>query len=114
MADDATANSQSVDQEMIDPAPPGQKMADQERADQELADPDTLPTSTALSQPEDSIEIEADVKEEDDEGNVEDTTGGAPREGEKVEGKVTNPQYKALRAICDTLTNHKISRKGDE
>lgn len=61
---------------------------------------------------EDSMEVDADVKEEQetaDEGTG-DTAPRAARSGEPV----TNQQYKALKDVTDKLTNHKITRRGDE
>lgn len=61
---------------------------------------------------EDSMEVDADVKDEQetaDEG-AGDTAPYAARSGEPV----TNQQYKALKDITDKLTNHKITRRGDE
>jgi chromatin structure-remodeling complex subunit RSC1/2 len=61
---------------------------------------------------EESVEVDPEVKEEQDiaeDGTVEAGTRAATS-GEPV----TNNQYKALKEITDKLTNHKITRRGDE
>lgn len=49
--------------------------------------------------PADSIEVDEEIKEEETAGSV----SGISRE-----------LYKEMRAICDTLSNHRIAIKGDE
>ena len=75
-------------------------------SDQELGSASTSP------KPADSIEVEPEVKEEQEAG--EDGASDTIRVPAKSGDRVTNEQYKALRAICDTLTNHKVTRRGDE
>ena len=87
---------------------------------------DEAPTATDVSLPledqipksEDAVEVDtSDVKEEPEE---QDAVGPAdePASDEPAVAKsgepVTSPQYKALRAVCDVLTDYKIIKKGDE
>ena len=58
------------------------------------------------------MEIDLDVKEEQEAGEDE-TSDAAPRAAKSGE-PVTNQQYKALKEITEKLTNHKITRRGDE
>ncbi len=53
--------------------------------------------------PAESIEVDEEVKEDELGDGVGDGVGGMSRE-----------LYKEMRAICDALTNHRISIKGDE
>ena len=92
-------------------------------------------TTSASPKLEDSVEVEPEVKEEQDADEDEDAPNepeeNEPEENEPEEhepeeneleapsavksgDKVTNPQYKALKDITETLTNHKITRRGDE
>jgi hypothetical protein len=59
-----------------------------------------------------SVTSEPDLSEEHEDGDEENGTAEAvvAKSGESV----TNAQYKALKAITDTLTNFKSTRKGDE
>jgi hypothetical protein len=49
--------------------------------------------------PAESIEVDEDIKDED----IGDGAGGVSRE-----------LYKEMRAICDTLSGHRIAIRGDE
>ena len=78
------------------------------------ADEEEKATASLSVQPVESIEKDAEVKNEEheekgaaeDEGDVMDTSlDGRP---------VSNEQYKALKAICDILYTHKITIKGVE
>ena len=59
-----------------------------------------------------SVTSEPDLNEEHEDGEEENGTSEpvVAQSGESV----TNAQYKALKAITDTLTNFKSARKGDE
>ena len=58
------------------------------------------------------MEIDLEVKEEQEAGEDE-ASDAAPRAAKSGE-PVTNQQYKALKEITEKLTNHKITRRGDE
>lgn len=60
---------------------------------------------------EDSVEIDAEVKEEQENG---DDAPNEPDVAAQSGDKVTNQQYKALKEITEVLTNHRITRRGDE
>jgi hypothetical protein len=71
------------------------------------------PTSRSASpKVEDSMEVDLEVKEEQEAGEDE-ASDAAPRAAKSGE-PVTNQQYKALKEITEKLTNHKITRRGDE
>ena len=71
------------------------------------------PTSRSASpKVEDSMEIDLEVKEEQEAGE-DGASDAAPRAAKSGE-PVTNQQYKALKEITEKLTNHKITRRGDE
>ena len=88
---------------------------------------DEAPTATDVSLPledqipksEDAVEVDtSDVKEEPEEqdadGPADEPASDDPAAVAKSGEPVTNPQYKALRAVCDVLTDYKIIKKGDE
>ena len=71
------------------------------------------------SKPEDepvaqSIEKEKSVVEEDEDAPGEDDDVAPEKTIAEPDGKVTNEHYKAFKAICDTLYNHRVTRRGDE
>jgi len=74
-----------------------------------MADGD-LPS--AASPKVDDIVAEAEIKEEHDAGD--EASSEAPQAPARSGESVTAQQYKALKEICDLLTNHKIAIKGDE
>ena len=76
-----------------------------------MADEDPASRS-ASPKLEDSLEVDAEVKEELEaaEDGTSDTAPHTAKSGEPV----TNQQYKALKEITEKLTNHKITRRGDE
>jgi hypothetical protein len=79
-----------------------------------MADTPTVEPATAV--PVQSIEVESEVKQEDAAEEKSDVDG-AEAEGNDATGEepgVSNEQYKALRNITETLTNHKMKLKGDE
>ncbi|KAJ9499363.1 hypothetical protein H2202_004946 [Exophiala xenobiotica] len=79
-----------------------------------MADTPTVEPATAV--PVQSIEVETEVKQEDAAEEKSDDDG-AEAEGNDATGEeasVSNEQYKALRNITETLTNHKIKVKGDD
>jgi hypothetical protein len=76
-----------------------------------MAEEDPISPS-ASPKVEDSMEIDLDVKEEQEAGEDE-ASDAAPRTAKSGE-PVTNQQYKALKEITEKLTNHKITRRGDE
>lgn len=71
-----------------------------------------VPSPSASPKVADSVEVEAEVKEEQETGEdgTNDVTPHAAKSGEAV----TNQQYKALKEITERLTNHRITRRGDE
>ena len=82
-----------------------------------MADEDAASTS-ASPKLEESVEVEPEVKEEQD---ADEDAPNEPEENEFEEStavksgdRVTNPQYKGLKEITEILTNHKITRRGDE
>jgi hypothetical protein len=77
-----------------------------------MAEEDPISPS-ASPKVEDSMEIDLDVKEDQEAGEDEEANDAAPRAAKSGE-PVTNQQYKALKEITEKLTNHKITRRGDE
>ena len=88
---------------------------------------DEVPTATNVSpsledqipKSEDAMEVDtSEVKEEPEEqdadGPADEPASDEPAAVAKSGEPVTNPQYKALRAVCDVLTDYKITKKGDE
>ena len=73
---------------------------------------DDLTDLAVSAKPAESIEADLEVKEEDD---MVDAPG--EDDGEDVgpsSGRVTHEQSKALKAVCDAITNHRVTRRGDE
>jgi hypothetical protein len=68
-----------------------------------MADTQTEAQETSSPKPADSIEVDDEVKDEEGGDTAGDGSDGLSRE-----------LYKEMRAICDTLTNHRIAIKGDE
>jgi hypothetical protein len=64
-----------------------------------MADKAAQSPAESSPNPADSIEVDEEIKEEE----TGDGAGGVSRE-----------LYKEMRAICDTLSNHRIAIKGDE
>jgi hypothetical protein len=87
-----------------------------------MAETDTVMTdapveaSEAPASPQvvDSIEVEPDVKAEDGQAGSEQGDGDTQEDLGGSDGRpVSNAQYRALKAIADTLTDFKI-QKGNE
>jgi hypothetical protein len=72
-------------------------------------DPDSPSASPKV---EDSVEVDPVVKEEQE--TAEDGTNEAASHAAKSGEPVTNQQYKALKEVTEKLTNHRITRRGDE
>lgn len=84
--------------------------------DSKMADPSTTEEVPRAKSPDpvDSIEVVAEIKDEEPADEKSDNEADAHEDEAGGERPVSNDQYKALKSITDILTNYKVKVKGDE